>query len=258
MAKQVQKVEGRSLSTQPSDTQISDATRLTPRGSSLFDLPVDIYYSPSCRVCNHPHRRDVENRLAAGISHRLLSTVLAKSHPDTAPLPAPGRNSLRRHLTEHMPMQVTQEVAMAADVAKEMGVDIETAGTIVTPYGLLASIVRNGFADIVQGRLKADVKDVIKAAELMLRIEAETDGAVGQQSALQDALRDAIETAQRFIDPTDLPAYAAALDNPILRAMQVDPNMLELDAWEEGDEDDDEEYDDEDAPLDDDEDDGEA
>lgn len=259
MSKQ-QKLVGRSTPTAPSRAGGGQGTtRLTPPGSSTFDLPRRVYYESRCRVCTHPDVAQIEQRLAEGVNRVLLADVLAKSHPETAPLPPPSKKSLSRHAKRHMPMTVATELVLAEQAAVEAGIDVAEVGSIVTPYSVLAMVMRKGFADILQGRAQPELKDVMKAAELLMRIEADSDGAVGQAEVVMESLRASIELAQAYIDPADLPAYIADLEarSPMLQEMRrkADGAVMELpaaDAWESADSWDNDDVDDDDDEADDD------
>lgn len=231
MSKKYEKVVGRSVSTDPSTATASGGqAKVRPRGSGFIVRP--LYHDPLCKVCNHPERDAIEMQIAEGLSAPQIIEVVSGYDA-----PCPSQRSIRNHRGSHMPSPVMAHQAMVRQATQQTSEDLAENGLMLTPYALAAQVMRLGFARISRGEIKPNVQDTIRAAEIVHKIEQETEGATGQEAILMESLVHLLETARSFVDPAHLPALVDALDreNPVMRgimAAQRKTNVLDAESWE--------------------------
>lgn len=230
-----EKVAGRSVGTEPSTatTASGPSAALRPRGSGFVSRP--LYHDSLCRVCSHPEREAIEDQIAAGLSASKVAELVKEYDA-----PCPSVRSIRKHRASHMPSPVAAMQAMIQQATEQTAEDLAENGLTITPYSLAAQVMRLGFARIAKGEIKPTIQDTIRAAEVMHKIEQESDGATGSEAILMASLAHILDTARQFVAPDDLPAFVATLDqeNPVMRGVMAagrQTAVLDADSWEDED-----------------------
>lgn len=152
-----------------------------------------------CLVCKSGYditamvNRLLVNGLTPSDIFRILSDMPAGTFPKNR---VPSENSVRNHRDNHLPIKNAAYVKLLNKRAAERGLDIEAgADSILTTIGMAEVIAQTGFADIIEGKTKPNVKETIEAIKLVDQFEKEATtsfdavAAMSQMQKVMEAIR---------------------------------------------------------------------
>lgn len=125
---------------------------------------------PRCKVCQSPHRGEIDLLLGTGWSVakivRHFNNFLGDRHF--------SRDSISRHADRHSSIEDKATRGVLEARARQEGIDVAMAeGFITTKAGVLDTIIQRGLEDLHKGNTTAEPKDVIQAIDMLQRFEAE-------------------------------------------------------------------------------------
>lgn len=162
-----------------------------------------------CMVCRSPHRLEVEERTVAGDSWKSI----ADSLPDNSGLSE--RNLADHFRNGHLPVQDAAVVRLAEQQAEERGEVVEAgAAVVVSHLDFARAVVGRVRQRLVDGEIEPDLRDGLRATELLLRYEPVDEA---DQVAWTQAIMAYHDTAEQIMDPEAFQRFTQALsENPIL------------------------------------------
>lgn len=145
-------------------------------------IPSNLVVEPKCKVCNSPHRREIDMMLATGWSQaavrRHVNNMMGEeffSHVNISV-------HARKHLT-------TQDAAVRKIIetrARQEGIDIEgVTDYIVTKTAVLDLIIQSGIQGLNRGHTITEPREMIAAIQTLDKMEAEW-----KESAIDEMLRE--------------------------------------------------------------------
>lgn len=171
-----------------------------------------------CRVCQSPHRVQIEKWILEAYTRPTILAHLADLEP--GPLGHPSEKSLRLHVDKHMTLGDRAQAAILARRAEQLGEEIEKYGGRVADHlSALDIVVLRGFDALQRGEIKVDAATLMKAIDLKHKIESTVDGGV-DANIWRDALMEYMRIALGFIPTDRRKEFSVALNtSPILAAL---------------------------------------
>ncbi|MEV7674976.1 hypothetical protein [Streptomyces sp. NPDC088752] len=171
-----------------------------------------------CRVCQSPHRVQIEKWILEGYTRPTILAYLADEEP--GPLGHPSEKSLRLHSDKHMSLGDRAQAAILSHRAEQLGEEIKKYGGRVADHlSALDIVVLRGFDALQRGDIKVDANTLMKAIDLKHKIESSVDGGV-DANIWRDALMEYMRIALSFIPADRRKEFAAALNaSPVLAAL---------------------------------------
>ena len=157
---------------------------------------------PRCKVCQYPHRREIDMMLATGWSQASVRRYWnAIENPDDD-----GEffstNSLSRHARNHLDIRDAAITKIVAERARQEGIDVAVVeGFLLTKAGVAETIVAEGIRSLHDGHTTAEVRDVLAAVKLIKELE-ENRLAVAEEEMIKEIK--AFTTAVKKNVPEDL------------------------------------------------------
>lgn len=174
--------------------------------------------SSGCRVCQSPHRAQIDAWVLQGYTRPTILGYLADM--EEGPLGRPSEKSLRLHTDKHLPLDARAQAAILNRRADQLGEDIEKYGGRVADHlSALDIVVLKGFDALQDGSIQVDATTLMKAIDLKQKIESSADGGV-DANVWRDALMEYMRIAVGFIPPEQRAKFANALNaSPVLAAL---------------------------------------
>ncbi|MFD7835547.1 hypothetical protein [Streptomyces sp. NPDC059761] len=174
--------------------------------------------APRCRVCQSPHRAQIEAWILEGYTRPTILGYLADL--DEGPHGHPTDKSLRHHTNKHIPLGARAQAAILDRRAEQLGEEIEKYGGRVADHlSALDIVVLKGFDALQRGEIQVDAPTLMKAIDLKHKIDSSTDGGV-DANVWRDALMEYMRIALGFIPLDKRKELAAALNaSPVLSAL---------------------------------------
>lgn len=174
--------------------------------------------APKCRVCQSPHRGDIESWILQAYSRPRILSWLADL--DAGKLGHPSEKSLRLHAERHMPLGAAAQAAVIERRAEALGEDVEKYGGRVADHlTTLDLVVMNGFDALQRGDIQVDATTLMKAIDLKHKIDASVDGGV-DANVWRNALMEYMRIAVDFVPVAKRAEFARALSaSPVLAAL---------------------------------------
>lgn len=171
-----------------------------------------------CRVCQSPHRAQIDAWILQGYTRPTILTWLADMEP--GPRGHPSEKALRLHTDNHLPLETRAQTAILERRAEELGDDIEKFGGRVADHiSALDMFVVQGVDALQKGEIRVDAAALMKAIDLKQKIEVAAGGADGDM--WREILMDYMRITVPFIPVERRKEYAAALSSsPVLAALQ--------------------------------------
>ena len=171
-----------------------------------------------CRVCQSPHRAQIEAWILEGYTRPTILAQLADM--EDGPLGQPTEKSLRVHTENHLPLEARAQAAIIDRRAEQLGDEIEKYGGRVADHlSALDMVVLQGFDALQKGTINVDSTPLMKAIDLKHKIEMSADGGV-DANVWRDALMEYMRIAVEFIPPERRHEFSTALTNsPVLAAL---------------------------------------
>lgn len=160
-----------------------------------------------CLTCESPLRSQIENALIAGYSYQRIEELL----PDEAKT---NRRSIGRHFDRgHMPIDETHRRMLIEEQAKELGYDPETHESMLANHVTFARLgVTQVLQEMAEGKLKPDIKDGIKMAEFLQKVEAQAGSGVDAE-ALKDLIQVFFDAVMAEVGTDKIEAIARRAEN---------------------------------------------
>lgn len=183
----------------------------------------------ACRVCQSPHRADIESLILRGYNRPAILRELEGR--ESGALPHPSDKSLRLHTDKHIPAGARTQAAILARRAEQLGDLVEEYGGVVVDHlAALDLVIHHGTDALQDGKLVVDNATLMKAIDLKHKIEMSVEGGIDAnvwRGALMEHMRIAIE----FIEPSQRAAFGRALAaSPVLQAMANTQSPAQLTA----------------------------
>jgi hypothetical protein len=170
---------------------------------------------PRCRVCQSPHRAQIEAWILEGYTRPTILAHLADM-PEGR-LGHPSEKSLREHTDRHLPLDARAEAAIIERRAEQLGDEIEKFGGRVADHvSALDMVVLKGFDALQRGEIKLGATDLMKAIDLKQKIDASVGGGMDDQR-WRRIIMEYMRIAVGFIPPEKRQEFARALqESPVL------------------------------------------
>lgn len=171
-----------------------------------------------CRVCQSPHRAQIEAWILEGYTRPTILGQLADMEP--GPLGQPSEKSLRVHTDNHLPLDARAQAAILDRRAELLGDEIEKYGGRVADHkSALSMVVLKGFDRLQKGEIQVDSATLIKAIDLAQKFEMAAEGGM-DANVWRDALMEYMRIVVPFIPPERRQELSAALsESPVLAAL---------------------------------------
>jgi hypothetical protein len=119
---------------------------------------------PRCNVCQHPFRDWIEVMLVKGMPYKTLGQRVS---------PQVDRRSISNHYRKHMDLQDIAFRSMLEREAKLQGLDVEEGiEDIITKRGVLETMVRKGYNDVLSGVTTVEPRDLVQITKLLAEMDS--------------------------------------------------------------------------------------
>jgi len=191
------------------------------------DRTIPAYRSNKCKVCMHPARPLIEERLLMNDTYPSVAEWVSNHDVEEidgtlVEWPPLNVTQLFKHYNNgHCPIDTQVLHELSKQRMDELGLDYEdSVGRVVDHVVAAKLILAKGQERLARGEIAPDVKDTLSAAKLLHDIEGGIDA--GEQSEMIAAWQQAMEvffvTVQRHVTSTAWQAIGADLSmNPVLR-----------------------------------------
>ena len=180
----------------------------------------------SCKVCQSPHRMEIESQILAGRTWGMIEKAVKAGDPDCD---LSGRNIRDHYHNSHLPLEQEVGRRIIERRATQRGADIEKGvDTLIDGLTAAELVVQKGVEALQSGELKPDIKDMLTAARLLETFAPSEEGA--DQAAFVEAFMVYHETAAQVMSPQQFEAFGRALSrNPVLKALAARHGGAEAD-----------------------------
>lgn len=149
------------------------------KNNSLVQIKVgnvvrDMIYEPRCKVCNHPARFSIEEKLVMGYKYIEIAramTELRNRKPDGEVENWPeleSRNIKYHYQQGHVPLDSDMLAEFSKRRAEELGIDYEEAMVPVVDHVVVQrAVLAKGYEALAKGEISPDVKDVLAVSKLL-------------------------------------------------------------------------------------------
>lgn len=152
--------------------------------------------NPQCKVCNSPHRREIERLMVSGIGNPRIC-VFMEAAGETF-----NRQNLDRHKANHMSIEEAVIAEMWAHHARNALLDPdEMEGLIVTREGMLDVMLQYAKQAMERGEIMWSAQDILKVMDKQRELEA-AKSTTKIDAMLREA--DAFGAAVRTVCPPDM------------------------------------------------------
>ncbi|MET7363321.1 hypothetical protein ABZS76_33455 [Streptomyces sp. NPDC005562] len=174
--------------------------------------------APRCRVCQSPHRAQIDAWILEGYTRPTILGYLGDL--DAGPQGHPTEKSLRHHTDNHLPLTARSQAAILDRRADQLGDEIEKYGGRVADHlSALDIVVLKGFDALQRGEIQVDAATLMKAIDLKHKIDSAADGGV-DANIWRDALMEYMRIALGYIPPEKRKEFSIALNaSPVLGAL---------------------------------------
>lgn len=145
-------------------------------GNNIYDA----VFEPRCKVCNHPARFAIEEKILLGNSYpkiaRWVSDVRTQQPTgEIVDWPELEARNIKNHYVQgHCPLDAEMMRAFTERRAEELGEDLENSMTTFTDHIVVQkAILAKGYEALVKGEIQPDVKDTLAASKLLADRERE-------------------------------------------------------------------------------------
>jgi hypothetical protein len=150
-------------------------------------------FEPRCKVCTSPSRAFIDSLIAKGYPH---SQIADKTYDkDGKKL---DRRSVSRHSKRHLPIEQEAIRRILEEEADLLGQNFEEGVKgAITRRGILEVLQRKGFEKVLANDVEMEVKDLIKLAETLERMDQQVsseqvDQMRAQVAAVMQAIREVV------------------------------------------------------------------
>lgn len=208
-------------------------------------LPVFEINEPRCKVCQSPHRREIDMMLATGWSQTSVMNHWNQILGEGFFKP----NNISVHNRKHL---TTKDAAIRRIVesrARQIGVDIDTVeGFISTKAAVLDTLIHTGMQSLHLGHTVVEAREVLQAVQLLDKMEAEwketaIDELMNEFRLFMESVKEAVgedlyaniyDIFESKLDRRDIPVL-----QPVLPPSDLSADVVVDEAEEEDEEEDD-------------------
>lgn len=192
-------------------------------GNNVYDA----VFEPRCKVCNHPARFTIEEKLLLGNSYpkiaRWVSDVRAtKPSGEQVDWPELEARNIKNHYVQgHCPLDAEMMRAFTERRAEELGEDLEESMTTFTDHIVVQkAILSKGYEALVKGEIQPDVKDTLAASKLLADREREIAGQASVEE-WQDFMQLYFSVVRQVVAPEQWTQIVSDIQqHPVMKQMQ--------------------------------------
>jgi len=175
---------------------------------------------PNCHTCTHPRRRMIERLLIDGESPPRIAKRMAR-------LDGPSEASIRRHYQRlHMPVDARSVVERQEEQAQRHAAHVEAVtGFYVRQYADAQQRLNDAHVRVVSGRRRFSMADSVKAAALMMKIEAQAAEQERAERAEREGTGSLLRALRGVLEITRAVAGDDAWVEIVSRADNTHPNF---------------------------------
>jgi hypothetical protein len=186
-------------------------TRLVIIGGREYGKPWD----PSCGACRSPWLASIDAALAEGYSMRQIHKLLAGRRPAV-----PNEVILRAHIA-HLAEPHRKARLAFEEAAQARGDDTSSAGLRLEDA--LQALIRQGVESMASGEMEVAARDMLRAMDLQMKLDASRQGEGVEASAWQAAFMSFFEIVRKHLNPAQWKAFTADVyASPEIRAVLAD------------------------------------
>lgn len=157
-------------------------------GTGAANLPAPLQHfeivQGKCKVCNFPHRREIDMLLATGWSQTAVRNHWNQVIENDADKFTPNNMSI--HARNHLSSKDAAIRRIIEARARAVGVDVDAVENhITTKAGVLDTIIQSGLTSLHKGETVAETREVIAAIQMLDKMEAEW-----KETAVDEMMRD--------------------------------------------------------------------
>jgi len=150
-----------------------------PKNNSIVQIKVgnvvrDMVYEPRCKVCNHPSRFSIEEKLLMGYRYSEIARSMSdlrnqKPDGEIETWPELEARNIKNHYQQgHVPLDSEMMAEFSRRRAEELGIEYEEAMVPVVDHVVVQkAVVQKGYDALVKGEIQPDVKDMLAASKLL-------------------------------------------------------------------------------------------
>lgn len=174
-----------------------------------------------CVTCNSPYRAEIERECLSGRSYRVVYDWLTETHELPEGRRHPSRESLRSHMSKHIPLAAAIQHRIIEDRSQEIGASIEeAAGTVADHVTVNRLIVQAGLERLSAGEIQPEMGDLLTAIRQQQAIDAEHEGGLDAE-VWRQALAEYMTIVSRVLTSAQKVEFARlATASPVLQALQ--------------------------------------
>lgn len=193
-------------------------------GNKTFDA----VYEPRCKVCNHPARFSIEEKLLLGHTYLQISKWVSdvrsrKPDGEIEDWPELESRNIKHHFQQgHVPMDSEMMAEYSKRRAEELGLEYEEAMVPVVDHVVVQkAILAKGYEAMVKGEIKPDVKDTLAASKLLGDFEKDKQD-TSTIEEWQMFMKLYFEVVKSVVDDDQWRQIAYAIKtNPLMKAMDA-------------------------------------
>lgn len=170
----------------PQDQTLQDSAPATEGGAIVsrntgvsYRLGGGVYAmhtNPKCYVCNSDWRVDIETMVLRGYGYPTIAQRLPPGQPILGKEVTISARNIQDHANNHMPMEkIAQRATLDIRMIELNRALDEAEGSLVDQQVFLKDLVRRGYEAMSDGRLGFGVRDVIRAATVLMRAEQDAN-----------------------------------------------------------------------------------
>lgn len=208
-------------------------SELEPKNNSLVQIKVgnvvrDMVYEPRCKVCNHPSRFSIEEKLLMGYKYSEISRAMSdlrsqKPDGEIETWPELEARNIKGHYQKgHVPLDSDMMAEFSKRRAEELGIEYEEAMVPVVDHVVVQrAVLAKGYEGLVKGEIHPDVKDTLAASKLLSDREKDlTNNSTVEE--WQEFMTLYFQAVRATVAPEQWQQIVRAIQNhPVMRAMDA-------------------------------------
>jgi hypothetical protein len=208
-------------------------TELDPKPNSIVQVKVgnvvkDMVFEPRCKVCNHPARFSIEEKLLMGYKYSDISRAMSdlrkqKSDGEIETWPELEARNIKNHYQQgHVPLDHEMMAEYSKRRAEELGQDYEEAMVPVVDHIVVQkAVLAKGYEALAKGDITPDVKDTLAASKLL----ADREKDLANNSSVeewQEFMTLYFQAVRATVAPEQWQQIVRAIQShPVMRAMDA-------------------------------------
>lgn len=217
-----------------------ESRELTTLRGSLIQVRIagrtyDARRVPNCKVCNHPARIAIEEKILADVPYRTIAEQYSGTEyaerGETKVYPTMDYTAIwRHHRQKHLPVEAAVLREITDRRAKQLSEHYEAeTERIVDGITLAEQVVAMTQLGIADGSLKPTINDGLTAAKLLQSVKAD-DNPVDAE-VWDQAITEFFERAREIMTDEQWRAFGTALNtSPVLNAIRQRQESQPVDA----------------------------